>query len=93
MKMERLTVPIQQIPNMVCYAGLDFAKHGDSTVLTIVAVHEGKVKVIAWQKYKGDYQIQFDSIKRFTSKYKIAKFYIDSTGVGDGIADFFGTFV
>lgn len=75
-----------------CYAGIDTAKHPDSTVVTVIRWNpDHKIKeLIAWMELRGDnYQDQFDVIKEFLSNYKIVAVAIDSTGQGDFMPDMF----
>lgn len=78
--------------NSECYAGIDVAKNPDSTVVTILRYNEstGKKEVLNWIELQGENYInQFDVIKEFLSNYNILAVAIDSTGVGDPIADMF----
>lgn len=75
-----------------CFAGIDTAKHPDSTVVTILRYNpELKVKeVINWAELRGEnYQNQFEVIKDFLSHYNITAVAIDSTGQGDFMPDMF----
>jgi hypothetical protein len=75
-----------------CYAGIDTAKHPDSTVVTILRYNTEtkKKEVLNWMELHGDnYQDQFDIIKFFLSNYKVIAIAIDSTGQGDFMPDLF----
>ena len=75
-----------------CFAGIDVAKHPDSTVVTIIRWNEEKKKkeVLNWLELRGEnYQDQFDIIKHFINNYNVVALAIDSTGVGDPVADMF----
>lgn len=68
-----------------CFAGIDTAKHPDSTVVTVLRFNKdtGKKEVINWLELRGEnYQNQYDIIIEFLSKYKILGIAIDSTGGG-----------
>lgn len=75
-----------------CYAGVDVAKHPDSTVVTLMRFNKdiGKKEILNWLELRGDnYQNQFDIIRDFLSKYKVLALAIDSTGIGDFMTDLF----
>jgi hypothetical protein len=73
-----------------CYAGIDTAKHPDSTVVTIVQYKDKKRKLINWLELKGEnYRNQFDIILSFLNQYNIIAIAIDSTGQGDFMPDLF----
>lgn len=75
-----------------CFAGIDTAKHPDSTVVTILRYNPEmkKKEVLNWLELHGEnYQDQFDNIKFFLSQYKIVGIAIDSTGQGDFMPDMF----
>lgn len=75
-----------------CYAGLDTAKHPDSTVVTILRDnHEtNKRELINWMELRGDnYKSQFEIIVEFLKRYNIKGIAIDSTGQGDFMPDMF----
>lgn len=75
-----------------CFAGIDTAKHPDSTVVTILRYNEetGKKEILNWLELRGDnYQDQFDIIVEFLGNYKVVAIAIDSTGQGDFMPDMF----
>lgn len=75
-----------------CFAGIDVAKHPDSTVVTIIRWNEARKKkeVLNWLELRGEnYQDQFDIIKHFLGNYNVVALAIDSTGVGDPVTDMF----
>lgn len=77
---------------MECFAGIDTAKHPDSTVVTVVRYNtDTKTKeLLNWCELRGEnYQDQFDIIKDFLSHYRVAAVAIDSTGQGDFMPDMF----
>jgi len=77
-----------------CFAGIDVAKHPDSTVVTIIRWNEEKQvkEILNWLELRGEnYQDQFDIIKDFLGNYNVVAVAIDSTGVGDPVADMFVT--
>lgn len=77
---------------MDCFAGIDTAKHPDSTVVTILRYNPDlKIKeVLNWCELHGEnYQSQFDIITDFLSHYKITAVAIDATGQGDFMPDMF----
>ncbi len=77
---------------MECFAGIDTAKHPDSTVVTIIRYNPElkKKELINWCELHGEnYQDQFDIIKDFLSHYHIIALAIDSTGQGDFMPDMF----
>ena len=79
---------------MYCFAGIDVAKHPDSTVVTILRWNEEKSRkeLINWLELRGEnYQDQFMMIKDFLNNYNIVAIGIDSTGVGDPVTDMFVT--
>lgn len=75
-----------------CFAGIDTAKHPDSTVVTVLRFNKdiGKKEVINWIELRGDnYQDQFDIITNFLGYFNIVALAIDSTGMGDFMPDLF----
>lgn len=87
-----------------CYAGIDTAKHPDSTIVTILRWNPDKKKkeLLNWLELRGDnYQDQFDIITGFNSangqmtgqgfldNYNVQAVAIDSTGQGDFMPDLF----
>lgn len=77
---------------MECFAGIDTAKHPDSTVVTVIRYNPTlkKKELLNWCELRGEnYQDQFDIIKEFLSHYRIAAVAIDSTGQGDFMPDMF----
>lgn len=81
-----------QHKKMYCFAGIDTAKHPDSTVVTVIRWNPelGKKELINWMELRGEnYQDQFDNIKYFLGNYNIVALAIDSTGQGDFMPDMF----
>lgn len=77
---------------MYCFAGIDTAKHPDSTVVTVLRYNPDikKKEVLSWIELRGEnYQDQFDVIKDFLGNYNIVGLAIDSTGQGDFMPDMF----
>lgn len=75
-----------------CFAGIDTAKHPDSTVVTILRYNEdtGKKEVLNWMELRGEnYKDQFDIICAFLANYRVVAIAIDSTGQGDFMPDMF----
>lgn len=86
--------PTYQHKKMYCFAGIDVAKHPDSTVVTILRWNEEKNRkeLINWLELRGEnYQDQFMMIKDFLNNYNVVALAIDSTGVGDPVTDMFIT--
>lgn len=84
--------PTWQHTKYECFAGIDIAKHPDSTVVTIIRYNTdlAKKELLNWQELHGEnYQDQFDIIKEFLSHYRVEAVAIDSTGVGDFMPDMF----
>lgn len=76
----------------VCYAGIDTAKHPDSTIVTIIRDNRelGKRELINWMELRGEnYKDQFEIIHEFLKRYYIKAVAIDSTGQGDFMPDMF----
>lgn len=75
-----------------CFAGLDTAKHPDSTVVTILRFNKttGKKQILNWLELRGEnYQSQFDIICDFLRRYNTLAIAIDSTGQGSFMPDMF----
>lgn len=88
-----------------CFAGIDTAKHPDSTVCTILrdtgevaerVLRDGttqlyrKKELINWCELRGEnYPNQFEILSNFLSNYKVVAVAIDSTGQGDFMPDMF----
>lgn len=84
-----------------CVVGIDFAKGGDSTVVTVIKCdfengekdpETGDIKplktLLNWLEFNGeDYEDQFWQVVDFLKQYNVLAMYVDSTGVGDSIAD------
>ena len=74
------------------FAGVDTAKHPDSTVVTFIRENKQRriKELIAWLELRGEnYQDQFDIIMDSFSRYKPVALAIDSTGQGDFMPDLF----
>lgn len=77
---------------MECFAGIDTAKHPDSTVVTVIRYNPelGKKELINWCELRGEnYQTQFEIIQDFLGHYNVIAVAIDSTGQGDFMPDMF----
>ena len=75
-----------------CFAGIDTAKHPDSTVVTIIRYNKApnRKELLNWCELRGEnYKDQFDVICDFLKNYRIAAIAIDSTGQGDFMPDMF----
>jgi hypothetical protein len=75
-----------------CFAGIDTAKHPDSTVCTIIRWNpeQKRKELINWCELRGEnYQDQFDVLKDFLGHYNVMAVAIDSTGQGDFMPDMF----
>lgn len=75
-----------------CFAGIDTAKHPDSTVVTILRWNPEikRKEVLNWCELRGEnYQDQFDVIKDYLGHYNVIAVAIDSTGQGDFMPDMF----
>jgi hypothetical protein len=84
--------PTWQHTKYECFAGIDTAKHPDSTVVTIIRYNSetGKKDLLNWCELRGEnYQDQFDIIKQFLANYRVVGIAIDSTGQGDFMPDMF----
>lgn len=84
--------PTYQEKKSECYAGIDTAKHPDSTVVTVIRYNKDKRKkeLINWMELKGEnYQNQFDVINEFLKNYNVQAVAIDATGQGDFMPDMF----
>lgn len=89
---EKRTRPTWQHTKFECFAGIDTAKHPDSTVVTVIRYNSElkKKELLNWCELHGEnYQDQFDIIKDFLSHYRIEAVAIDSTGQGDFMPDMF----
>jgi hypothetical protein len=100
---ERKVTPIYK--KTYCFAGIDTAKHPDSTVVTIlrdtghaverklpngdIQLHRKK-ELINWCELRGEnYQNQYEVIAEFLSHFNVVAVAIDSTGQGDFMPDMF----
>ena len=74
----------------VTFAGMDFAKQIDSTVLCIIRmVSDGRYKIVYFLEIKGtDYAIQGNYILAALGKYRTEKAWADRTGVGEAFVDY-----
>lgn len=74
------------------FAGIDTAKHPDSTVVTILRYNQDlkKKEILNWMELRGEnYKDQFDIIIEFLKNYEPVAVAIDSTGQGDFMPDMF----
>lgn len=86
------TRPTWQHTKYECFAGIDTAKHPDSTVVTVIRYNTDlkKKELLNWCELRGEnYQDQFDIIKEYLSHYRVEAVAIDSTGQGDFMPDMF----
>lgn len=75
-----------------CFAGIDTAKHPDSTIVTILRWNPDRQKkeILNWMKLHGEnYQDQFHIICEFFKNYNIVAIAPDSTAQGSFMADLF----
>lgn len=75
-----------------CYVGIDVAKHPDSTVVTVLRYNpdNGKKELLNWLELRGEnYKSQFDIIYDYITRYNTVAVAVDSTGIGDYMADMF----
>ena len=80
----------QSEQRMECFAGIDTAKHPDSTVVTVLRYNKElkKKELINWLELRGEnYKNQFDIIIDFLGRYNIVALAIDSTGQGQFMPD------
>ena len=80
----------QSDKHMECFAGIDTAKHPDSTVVTIMRWNKtiGKKELINWLELRGEnYKNQYEIIMDFLGRYNIVALAIDSTGQGQFMPD------
>lgn len=86
-------------PQMRYVAGLDLAKKGDSTVLTIAKTYTDAMsieeepryikQIVNWIEMTGEnWEEQVDTIIQAVNAYGIGVISIDSTGLGDPVTDF-----
>lgn len=94
--LEQYRRPTFQFNKAACFAGIDTAKHPDSTVVTILrepyegSIDPAKKDLLNWIELRGDnYQDQFDIILAFLKNYRVEGVAIDSTGQGDFMPDLF----
>lgn len=74
------------------YAGLDTAKHPDSTVVTILRYNKElkRKQVLTWLELRGEnYAAQYEIIIDFLKHFNVVAIAIDSTGQGDFMPDMF----
>ncbi len=70
----------------VWFLAVDFAKHTDYTVIVIMGGNSKRV--VYYSRFnKTDYKVVLERVKRVAREYD-ADVIFDSTGVGDGLADF-----
>ena len=80
----------QSEKSMDCFAGIDTAKHPDSTVVTVLRYNPElkKKELLNWLELRGEnYKNQFDIIMDLLSRYSIVGLAIDSTGQGQFMPD------
>jgi hypothetical protein len=89
--------------SMPCAVGIDVAKSGDSTVVTVLGVDwSNKYKneetgeeipmkyVLNWLELQDEkHEAQFWQIVDFLKNYNVHTIFVDSTGMGDPVADRF----
>lgn len=92
--------------SLPCAVGIDVAKGDDSTVVTVLAVDWNNVYhnedtgeeypmkyVLNWLEIRGeDHEAQFWQIVDFLKNYRVESIFIDSTGMGDPVADRFANY-
>lgn len=72
-----------------CYAGVDWGKASDSTVVTII---DEDFRILKWFEMQGDdYDSQFHRITKLLQNYNIQKMMCDATGSQDMMVDRFKT--
>lgn len=85
---ERDYVHYDKDPYSVIVAGIDLGKKVDSTVVTMMRLENNKYVVLKWlQLDRVPYGEQKYEIYEFVKNYNVCALMIDSTGVGEAIAD------
>lgn len=71
------------------FFGVDVARAGDSTVLTIIELDGVEIHIIAWLELEGlDFENQINKIVDFMYQYKPLRFgIVDKTGLGVALYD------
>jgi len=79
----------QPVRERLRFYGIDVAKAGDSTVVTIIEIDGTHIHIIAWLELEGiDYEDQVDEIVRFLRKYAPLRYgLIDSVAMGQVVYD------
>lgn len=86
-----------------CAVGIDVAKGGDSTVVTVLRIDYENMTVdentgieypmkelVNWLEFNGEnHEEQFHQITSWLNQFKVTSIFIDSTGMGDPVADRF----
>lgn len=86
-----------------CVVGIDVAKGGDSSVVTVLRVDHDNVvinketgeehpvkELVNWLEFSGeDHEVQFHQITDWLRQFKVTCIFVDSTGMGDPVADRF----
>ena len=86
-----------------CAVGIDVAKGEDSTVVTVLRIdYDNMVRdektgeehpmkeLVNWLEFNGeDHEEQFHQMTDWLSQFRVTSIYIDSTGMGDPVADRF----
>lgn len=79
---------INELRDQFCYAGIDWGKRNDSTVVTIGTDDKGKARIINWLELQGDdYADQLEYIEEFLKGYSIRILVAESVGSGDPMVD------
>jgi phage FluMu gp28-like protein len=83
-------IPFEENAKGEFYAGLDLGKHQDHSVLSIVQLEESSIKLIHLRRFplKTPYATVIGYVKTISDRWqKINKILVDTTGVGDYIAE------
>jgi len=82
-------IDYQPVRERLRFYGIDVAKAGDSTVVTIIEIDGTSIHIIAWLELEGiDYEVQVEKIVRFLRKYAPLRYgLIDSVAMGQVVYD------
>jgi len=81
----------QWVKERLRFFGIDVARAGDSTVVTIIEVNPSplEIHIIAWLELEGlDFEVQIPKIVAFLKRYKPLRYgLVDVVGLGVGLYD------
>ncbi len=76
--------PFEPKPDRIYAAGIDWGRHDDSTVTTVLDVTESPFMIVDWDRFnKIDYRLQLQRVMKILDKWRPYKVVPEGNSIGD----------